>query len=646
MHATRLFRRPQIRGAWRILGTLAAVVAVAQAGGCHFLSPAKVSPEPETVEAGISDASHVVQTIHVGEVIAPPDSFAESADHPPPRVRDIATLTPWPMSLDEAVRTALENSPVIRDAGGMVVAVPEAARTVLDPALRSTDPNFGPEAALAAYDTQLESGFFWNGGGGAITSAFSGGALGNFSQPTTMAKLGLGKRLVTGTHIGLGGVGGYDESLAGGPYAAFGGELRQPLMRGAGTEVNRIAGALGAPGVYRGLWIAQIDADKAQLEVEQAIRDLVRDVSFAYWELHFAYRNYETCRLTLETTRQTWQREQRRVAEQAGRPDDEILAKQQYYAADAAVQNAISGTGPTATGIYNMETKFRLLLALPTSDGRLIRPTDKPLSADFRFDWNESLQLAQSRRVELRKQEATLEQRQLELKAARNLRKPQFDAVASFRQLGGEPDQSTATFSQALNGWQLGLEYRQALGFRRENAAIRHAELRVSRDQAVLHEARRQVAAELRTVFTELDRAYGVTQSLAVSRDAAKSRLQAEVERHAAGETQIERVFEAQHLATQAETAFERSLVDYNHAFVKVHVVRSSLLEVMGIGLAERSAAHEYVSAEQRPSVFALPTEVNSVPIEAPPASEEVIPAPVPSETKGDKPPILISPSG
>jgi outer membrane protein TolC len=638
MHATRLFRRPQKRGAWRILGIFVAIVAVALMGGCHFLSPANVSTENQAVDTGIDHSPHVLRKIHVGEELVLTEPYEESADHPPPRVQDFAKLTPWKMSLDEAVRIALENSQVIREAGGRVYAVPEAARTILEPALRASDPNFGPEAALAAFDTQLESGFFWNGGNGAITSAFQGGALGAFSQPTTMAKLGLGKRFATGTSVGFGGVGGYDEQLAGGPYAAFGGEIRQALLRGAGTDVNRIAGAFGGPGAYRGLWIAQIDADKAQLDFEQSIRDLVRDVSYSYWELHYAYRNLDTCLVNLETSRQTWQREQRRVAEQAGRPDDEILAKQQYYAADAAVQNAISGTGPTGTGIYNMEIKFRLLLGLPTYDGRLIRPDDRPLDADFRFDWNESLHMAQTRRVELRKQEATVTQRNLELKAARNFRKPQLDMVGSFRQLGGDPTQSTATFSQALNGWQLGVEYRQALGFRRENAAIRNAELRLIRDKAVMDETRRQVTAELRTVFTELDRAYGVMQSLAVSRDAAKSRMNAEVERHAAGEAQIERVFEAQHLATQAETAFERSLVDYNHAFIKVHIARNTLLEVMGIGLSERPAAKEYLSAQQSPSVFALPTE-------RPLAREEVVPTPAPSPTTSDQLPILALPS-
>ena len=64
--------------------------------------------------------------------------------------------------------------------------------------------------------------------------------------------------------------------------------MRHPLLRGAGTEFNHIAGPHSRLGTYRGLWIARIDEHKSALELEQAVRDLVRDVAFTYWELYFA----------------------------------------------------------------------------------------------------------------------------------------------------------------------------------------------------------------------------------------------------------------------------------------------------------------------------------------------------------------------
>jgi hypothetical protein len=105
--------------------------------------------------------------------------------------------------------------------------------------------------------------------------------------------------------------------------------------------------------------------------------------------------------------------------------------------------------------------------------------------------------------------------------------------------------------------------------------------------------------------FTELDRAFVVTRSLGVSRDAARTRLQAEAERHAAGDTHIENVLKAQTRATQADTAYLRSLVDYNLAFIKLHFVRGTLLQMLGVGFVDCETSDETVFVHDAPSPFA-----------------------------------------
>lgn len=521
-------------------------------------------------------------------------SYTAVAEHPLPRVRDIGALTLRPMSLDEAIRIALENSPVIRGAGGQTLG------TTFNPAIFATDPNLGPEAALAAYDTQLKSSLGHNNGSNALSS----GSFGVFSQPTDMAELGVGRTFSNGSRVHLGSVGGYDTVLAGGVFGAYGGEMRFPLMRGAGTEFNRIAGPNARPGAYHGIWITQLDASKIDLELEQAVQDLVREVAMTYWALYFSYHDLEAKQAALEQARQTWLREQTRVAEQVSPPDAEATARQQYYSADAAVQNAISGTGPGGTGVYGAELKLRTLLALPAADGSLIQPTSLPLEAELHFDWNEALQLAHTRRVELRKQQVEIQKRELELRAARNLRRPQFDVVGRYRRPAADLGNRDTSFAGALQGWQVGVEYSRAWGNRREDAAVRNAELNLRRDRVLLEERYRQVSAQLRFAFTELERAYGVTQSLILSRDAAKIRLQAEQERHAAGEAHIDSVLEAQIRATQSETSMLRSLVDYNLAVINLQYVRGTLLETFGVGFVSDAAEGEMSIAKNDPSIY------------------------------------------
>lgn len=555
-----------------------------------------------------------------------PVSFAAPTHHPPPRIRDFNSLETWPMTLDEAVQTALRNGTVIRDANGMVLTMPERVRTNWDNEAAITDPNFGPAAALSAYDMQLESGLVWNGGGNPISSAFSSGTFGAFSQPETMAKLGLGKRTIRGAQVSFGGVGGYDSTLASGVYAAYGAALRQPLLRGAGKDINQIAGPLARPGYYGGICIAQIESNRVELDLERAVRDLVWQVSRAYWELGFAYQNVSAKRAALDHARQSWEREKSRVAEQAGPADFEARARQQYYSAEVAYQNAISGTATDPSGVYNVETKLRSLLSLPMDDGRLIRPTEMPLTAEFVCDWGEATVLAHTRRIELRKQQAAIERRRLELKAAKNMLLPQVDFVGQIRRLADDGSTDAATFGQALQGWQIGVESQQMIGKRRERAAVRNAELLISREQALYEEQQRAVEAELRSAFTELDRAYGVMKMLDAGREGARICLDAETKRHAAGDAHIERVLEAQTRAMLAETAFQRAVVDYNLAFLQLHFARGTLLDVLNVGLMQDIASPDPTNLQQLPSLFSAPQEF----IDAPAASPAV-PAPTPS---------------
>ncbi len=584
------------------------VTALALIGGCKsgasYDSP-KLHPPPI--------ASHSYLTPQRSTPTGAPVQFASgTASTAPPRIRDIRSMKRTEMTLDEAVRVALQNSSIVRSSGGHVFSVPDSVRTPMDPAIIASDPNFGSQAALSAFDTQFESNLFWNGGGRTVGSGLSSGAFGVFSQPTTMATGGLSRTFATGTRVNGGIVGGYDSALASGIYAAYGGEVRHPLQRGAGVEFNRIAGPYASPGNYRGVWIARIDEQKSELELQQSVRDLVREVAVTYWELYFAHRYLDAKFAALQEARELWQQEQQRVAQQASPPDFEVLARQQFYTADANVQNAISGTSPGSTGVFAVETKLRSLLGLPASDGTLIWPSDHPLQADFRFDWNEAIQLAHTRRLELQKQYAEIQRRELELKATRNLQRPQVDLVAQYRSLADDPDDGNALFSEALQGWRVGLEVKRALGNRREKAAVQNAELSLRREHALLSEQQLQITAQLRNAFTELDRAYGVTQSLSLSRDAAKIRLQAEGKRHAEGDAHVERVLEAQTRATQAETSYLRSLVDYNLAFIQIHLVRGTLLDTVGVGFSAQASPDEIRYAQNAPSIFARSVEVSS----------------------------------
>ncbi len=516
-------------------------------------------------------------------------SYASPAPSPsPPSLRQIDHLPRTPLTLEAAVRMGLENSPVIRNAGGRVLVAPESVRTRFDPQIVDSDPNGGQIAAQSAFDTRLQSSLTGNGGGQGLGGSGAGGTFGTFTQPQSLASAGWTKTYRSGTRVTYGGLGGHDPDLASGAFAAVGASVRQPLMRGAGREVNEIAGPYAQTGSYRGVRIARLNSERSHIEMERAVRDYVAEVVNTYWELHFAYQDLETKRRARELAQRSWDLEQRRVEANVSPADFEALARQQFYAADAAFQNAAVGSSGKG-GVYSVELKLRSLLGLPAVDHSLVQPSTQPLETELQFDWEESLALAQNRRVELRKQRVNVSQRELEVIAARNMERWDVALVGQYRRPLAELSNQSTLFGDAFTGWQAGVQVDRALGNRREQSGTRNAELHLSREQAILIEQEKQLAAQLREAFNERERAFAVTRSLGKSRDAARIHLDAEIKRHAAGDADLDRVLEAQRRTAETETAYSRSLVDYNLSIVGVHLVRSTLLDMLGVGFVNEA---------------------------------------------------------
>ena len=88
------------------------------------------------------------------------------------------------------------------------------------------------------------------------------------------------------------------------------GELRHSLLRGGGTDFNRIAGPGARPGIYNGVLIARLRTDISLTEFEIGIRDLLCNVENAYWDLYFAYRDLDTKIKSRDVSLETWRQVQ------------------------------------------------------------------------------------------------------------------------------------------------------------------------------------------------------------------------------------------------------------------------------------------------------------------------------------------------
>ncbi|HMO14178.1 MAG TPA: TolC family protein [Pirellulaceae bacterium] len=574
------------------------IAAIGNSIGCRTSAPARFP-------TGTAPCQTHYQQIEIPRLqYAACEDTSDILTGPPPTISNFESLDPLPMSLEEAIVLTLQNSKVLQKLGGRVIAGPQGTSSIYDPALQATNPQQSIEAALSAFDAQVASNITWVHSERKINQVFPPG-FGVFNPINDQVNFtyGVSKTAATGSTFGVRSITDYSKTNFPSRFPSVYEttlqiEARQPLLRGFGSTVNRIAGPNAQPGFYNGVMIARIRNDIAVADFEIAIRDLVRDVEQTYWELYFAYRDLDAKKRAREVARSTWEKRKALFDGGEGRPDEEALARQQYFQFETQVQNALAGQINGLPGLLGAERNLRRLVGLPNHDGRIIQPSSEPALAPIRYDWDQAQFNAMDRRVELRRQKWNVKQRELELIAAKQLNKWRLDLVGQYGWKGfgdnlfgssGRPEGSAVNdfFQGDLDDWSLGLELQGPIGNRTGHLAVRNAHLALAREQALLREQQRQILHDLNAAYTEVDRAYltiatNFNTFQAVIDELTPKRLRAEI-----GDEDFFFLLNAQQIAAQTETAFHRAVVDYNLALLNFNFQSGELLSSFGINLLE-----------------------------------------------------------
>ena len=529
----------------------------------------------------------------------------------------------WDVPLEEVVRMALAQSKVLRDLGGAVLRSPSTIETYWDPAVQETDPRFGIDAALSAFDAQFSTSVFGEKNDKALNNEFFGGGTRILQQDAAVIQSQITKRAVTGSEFSFRHNIEYDSNNAPSnqfPSAwnvNFETEFRHPLLQGNGMTFNRIAGPSVVPGIYNGVLIARVNTDVELAEFEIAVRNLVNNVENAYWDLYFAYRDLDAKTNARDATLDTWRRV--RALFDAGRRGGEAFkeaqSREQYFRFQEEVENALSGRLIDGTrtgngsgggtfrangGVHVAERRLRMLMGLPPSDGRLLRPADEPLNAPVSFDWSEITRESVMRRTELRRQRFEIRRRELEWIASKNFLLPRFDAVGRYRWRGYGQDlldsnNNNPPFDNAyedLTGgnfqeWQVGLELSVPIGHRRGHAAARNAELLLCRERAILREQEHQVLHEVASAVADMQRAYVTSQTSFNRLDAARVQLEAIKAEFEAEKAPLDLLLDAQRRLAEADSQHHRSLAEFAVAVKNVHFAKGTLLDYDDVYLSE-----------------------------------------------------------
>ena len=267
----------------------------------------------------------------------------------------------------------------------------------------------------------------------------------------------------------------------------------------------------------------------------------MRDVEDAYWELYFCYRDLEARRVGEASALETWRQRQSRssaIGGEGGEANTEAQSRSQYFLFETQVEVA-------QTNLFRVENRLRYLMGLAASDGRLIRPSDEPTIAPVKFDWATIHAESLARREELRRQKWTIKRRELELIAAKNQLLPRLDAGRPLplarrrRRLDRRAAQRHSAVPRRFERLRVAHQRRlpgmgsracsssMPLGFRRGMTTVRHSQLLLARERAVLQDMELSVSHQLADAIRDLDLNYGTTQTNFNRRAAAEDEVKA-----------------------------------------------------------------------------------------------------------------------
>jgi outer membrane protein TolC len=549
---------------WKRMQGLAGLVSLAIAGCSTAAGPwLVVMPEQRSLE--IRDPADLPRA-RVPDTRRPATVSDRKADAPP-----------QDLSLDDAIRIALENSAVVRVLAGVSVAA--SGRTIYDAAISNT----AIDEQKARFDPTVQVKNNFNRAelpGAVFDPADPRGARITGSRTDSYdLNVGVSKSTITGGTAAL----NLDNALSRfqpgvaplNPQdrSALDLSLTQPLLQGAGIAANL------APIV-----VARIDTERSYFQFKDSVQELVRGVIEAYWNVVFARTD-------------AWARRQQVEQGQAAYDRADARQRQGFASAAEVAQarlarsNFQAGLITAEANLLEREAALRNILGLPPSEPERFVPVTPPSQDRLSLDWEKILTLAEERRSDLIELKLVIEADEQLLLQARNQALPRVDAVALYRWNGLEGETpSGASISTApgqFADWTLGVNFSVPIGLRQSRAGLRRQELIIERDRANLDQGMHNATHALAGSTRNLDRFYEQYEAFRQTRAAARLNLDQQLAEFRAGRTIFINVLQAITDWGNAVSSEAQSLTQYNTELANLERQTGTILESHGITFYE-----------------------------------------------------------
>jgi outer membrane protein TolC len=419
------------------------------------------------------------------------------------------------LSLDEAIRTALENDRVIRVLAGETAI--NSGRTIYDVAIANTvvdqqTARFNPFITVNNNWDQLKLPSAIPDPGDPSNTLINGFRTGQHRLDVAVAKDNpLGGQFSVGANTIRQNFDATGLPLDPQTTSSASIGYTQPLLQGFGRPVNL------APIV-----LARIDVERSFFQLKDATQQQVRGVIEAYWNLVAA-------RIDVWATKQ--QVEQLDFAYKLAEARAKVGIRNSSDRAQARTSLANFRANLIAANntALQREAALRNILGLPPWDEARLVATTEPTDDRLEPDWDLLVELAAQQRPDLIELKLILEADEQQLIIANNTARPRLDATALYRWNGLEGETPAGNFVASIPGqfpdWTLGVNFSVPLGLRRERAQLRQRELILARDRANLNQGLHAASHNLATTLRSLELAYEQYLAFREAREAAAENL-------------------------------------------------------------------------------------------------------------------------
>lgn len=508
----------------------------------------------------------------------------------PRTVREPAAKVRWEASLEEVKRIALANSKQI----ALVGYQPGIQETNVDTELALFDAVFGIGGAWGHSDRQVAN----------LVQTF-GTNQNTVNQNTFGGSLGFGRNLTSGGSIdGATGTGTGNDMISISKRNAVGGittlgysidysrvrptssftalnpswtqqvslGIEQPLLQGAGVEVNRAR-----------LLIARAQHGQAIRSFDEQVQTLLRDVELAYWQLYFTYIDLYSRDVGMKQALATWQKEKNKEEVGTSAIPDVAQAREQYEFFRANRVQAMDR-------LLKAERQLRQLMGIAPEDGRELIPKDDPSETEYEPNWEAAVLEAMENRPDLGQQRFVIRAAEVELFRQKNGLLPDLSVTASYviSGLDNQFDQSLDRLTDnRFTDWSFGFRYARQIGERGAHAGVRKAQLTLSQERARLRNLEHTVVHGLHEAYQDLITNFDLIQIQMERREAAAQQLIARMQFYLQGKASLDLVLEAQVRFTDALRDEGQAKIQYNQALARWEFARGTMLANDNVVLAE-----------------------------------------------------------